>query len=48
MTPTTYNYESESHMRQANPWLSNHLCTIAVYEGGRYTAQTNNRRYTWK
>ena len=41
-------YENESEMRQAHPYLANHLATIATLADGVYTAQTAGKTYTWR
>ena len=41
-------YQSESEMRQAHPYLANHLTTIATYQDGLYTAQTADKIYQWR
>jgi hypothetical protein len=41
-------YETEAHMRQANPYLANHLATIAILADGIYTATTGGKSYQWK
>jgi len=45
---TTYTYPNESAMRQAHPYLANHLATIAIISDGIATAQTDNRIYMWR
>lgn len=44
----TYTYNNESEMRQANPYLANHLVTIAVHKDGFAIAKTNGKTYQWR
>jgi hypothetical protein len=41
-------YENESQMRQAHPYLANHLATIATLLDGVYSATTGGKTYTWR
>lgn len=41
-------YETEAHMRQAHPYIANHLATIAIISDGIATAQTDGRIYQWR
>jgi hypothetical protein len=45
---TMYSYPNESAMRQAHPYLANHLATIAIISDGIATAQTNSTIYQWR
>jgi hypothetical protein len=44
----TYTYNNESQMRQANPYLANHLATIAIIKDGFAIATTNGHTYQWR
>jgi len=41
-------YPHESAMRQANPWIANHLATIAIERDGMMIAQCAGTIYIWE
>jgi len=43
----THHYETESHMRADNPYIANHLATIAQNINGIMTAQLDGKIYSW-
>lgn len=47
-TMTMYSYPHEAAMRQAHPYLANHLATIAIISDGIAMAQTDGRIYQWR